>query len=442
VILFDNGGNELKKYNILIFPAGSEIALEIYDSLKYNLHFNVFGASGKPDHAKYSYPLDHYIEGEDLYITGNNFTQNFNKVLETYNIDYIFPTHDSVALYLSEHQHLVHATLICSDQKTTRIARSKKKIYQALKGCPFIPHIFDRIDEIMEYPVFLKPDIGEGGMNTWIANNRVELNDICSKVDDLIVSEYLPGEEFSIDCFTNREGELLFVGPRTRQRVTIGISFHSERIPLSKEILEIAHKLNEYFSFRGAWFFQVKTDKAGQPKLMEFAIRQASTMGLYRQLGVNFALLSLFDFIGYDVKVLLNDYEIVLDRCLHNEYKLSYDYNRIYVDFDDTLIMNDKVNTLLMRLIYQCINSNKQVILLTKHACDLDESLSKYRIGRELFDEIILIKPEDKKADYIVTSKAIFIDNYFPERLYVKEICNIPVFDVDAIECLIDSSAL
>ena len=100
------------------------------------------------------------------------------------------------------------------------------------------------------------------------------------------------------------------------------------------------------------------------------------------------------------------------------------------------------VNTMLMRLIYQCINLNKEVILLTKHAYDLNKSLAKYRINSDLFDDIILVEPDKLKADYIDEVNAVFIDNHFPERLSVKEKCNIPVFDVDAIECLINSDLL
>jgi hypothetical protein len=64
-----------EKINVLIFPAGSEIGMEIFHSLKYNLHFNVFGASGKSDHAKYIYNTDNYFEDE-FYISNDNFIEN------------------------------------------------------------------------------------------------------------------------------------------------------------------------------------------------------------------------------------------------------------------------------------------------------------------------------------------------------------------------------
>ena len=83
------------------------------------------------------------------------------------------------------------------------------------------------------------------------------------------------------------------------------------------------------------------------------------------------------------------------------------------------------------------MNESKKIILLTKHAWDLHEVLARHRISRELFDEIILIETRKLTTDYIEKSKSIFISNNFPGRVSVKEICNIPVFDVDAIECLI-----
>ena len=192
----------------------------------------------------------------------------------------------------------------------------------------------------------------------------------------------------------------------------------------------------------GSWFFQVKENEERELKLMEFSVRQAGTMTFFRQLGVNFAALSLFDSMGYDVTVLFNDYDLILDRSLKNNFRLNYEYNTLYIDFDDTLIVDSKVNTTLIKLIYQSINQTKKIVLLTKHAYDLEESLLKYRISKELFDEIIILEPSKSKADYITEPESVFIDNYFPERLSVREKCNIPVFDVDAIECLINSNEI
>ena len=148
-------------------------------------------------------------------------------------------------------------------------------------------------------------------------------------------------------------------------------------------------------------------------------------------------MLSLFDFMGYKVEIICNDTDMSLDRGIETLFRVPYDYECAYIDYDDTLIVNGQVNTDLMKYIYQCINEGIRVVLLTAHEGDLDESMNAHRIQRELFDEIITVSPGVRKSGYIQSSKAVFIDNYFPERLDVSRKIKIPVFDVDAFSCLI-----
>ena len=51
------------KIHILIFPAGAENRMDIYDSLRRNRDFEIYGASSKRDHAISIYPADHYLIG-------------------------------------------------------------------------------------------------------------------------------------------------------------------------------------------------------------------------------------------------------------------------------------------------------------------------------------------------------------------------------------------
>jgi hypothetical protein len=422
--------------NVLIFPAGAENALEIYYSLRYNVHLDVFGASGKPDHASFIYPPDHYLEG-DFYITSKKFLENFNFLLAQYKIDIVIPTHDSIAKYMAENRDLIKAKILVSNIKTAQTCREKRLTYDLFSGQNFCPKVFKKPGQIDQFPVFLKPNSGEGSKGTFLAQS---LEDVVSRISsdpDLLICEYLPGEELTVDCFSSRNRELLFVGPRTRERVQIGISFHSESVKLTDEIFQIASIINVSLEFRGAWFFQVKKDKNSKFKLMEISARQAGTMALYRQLGVNFALLTIFDAMDMDVKILRNPFDIQLDRCLHNRYNMDFEYQNIYVDFDDTIIINGKVNDLMMQFLYQASNSGKKLILITKHEFNVLETISFHKIALNLFDEIIRIPLGEEKSRYINPHKAIFIDNHFLERKMVLEKYGIPVFDVDAIECLI-----
>ena len=425
-----------KKINVLVFPAGSEVGLEIFNSLKYNLHINIFGLTAKPDHAKYIYESSRYIE-QDLYISDPAFIDKFNAVLDQNRIDVIFPTHDSVALYLAEFNMKISAKVLTSPYETAKVAREKKLTFDLFSKFDFCPEIFSFPYKHISYPVFLKPNIGQGGQGTQTAHSKAELEKFLESDESLLVCEYLPGEELTVDCFTNKKGQLLFIGPRVRARTQMGISFNTQSVSLTAEIEQIAETINNTLAFRGSWFLQLKKDQSGSFKLLEFAARQSSTMGLYRQLGVNFALLTVFDALDKEVKIIQNDFSITLDRCLQNRYKLSIDYSRVYIDYDDTLIVNDKVNYIALQYIYQCKNEGISVSLITKHAYNLAESFEKHYIAASIFDEIILLHADDEKYKFISPKHSIFIDNYFFDREKVSTYLNIPVFDVDAIESLI-----
>jgi predicted ATP-grasp superfamily ATP-dependent carboligase len=425
------------KINVLIFPAGAENALEIYYSLRYNLHLDVFGASGKPDHAGFIYPPDHYIEG-NFYITSPSFLDDFNLLLKKYKIDIVIPTHDTIALFMAENRPLIQAKIIVSDSQTARLCREKKLTYALMAGYDFCPQVYKRLQDIPSFPVFLKPNRGEGSKGTFIAQSMDEVVARTSVNPELLICEYLPGQELTVDCFTNKKQELLFVGPRTRERVQMGISFHSESVELTEEIQRIARIINSKLELRGAWFFQVKQDRDSQYKLLEISARQAGTMALYRQVGVNFALLSIFDLMDVDISILKNRLDIKMDRCLHNRYHFNYKYDDVYVDFDDTIIVEGKVNDFLMQYLYQATNCGKKLHLITRHELNISETLKAYKIAENLFDEIILLSPMEKKSDHIQPQKAIFIDNHFSERKLISERFGIPVFDVDAVECLVN----
>jgi len=426
------------KHNVLIFPAGSEIGLEIYNALKYSHHVEVFGASGKSDHASFIYEEGRYVEDESLYVDQVHFIERLNGHLRRLNIEFIYPTHDTIANFLAEHQAQLTARVITSCAETNLIARSKRKTYTLFRSFEFCPDVFVAPYPDLPFPVFLKPDEGQGGKESARADDEQDLAFYLHKSPALLVIEHLPGEELSVDCFTDFNGELMFIGPRTRERVQMGISFRSTAVEVTDEIRRIAQAINAMASLNGAWFFQIKQDRNGRFKLLEFAPRQSSTMGLYRHAGVNFALLSLFNALEIPVQILQNDYRVQLDRCLHNRYKADLSFSRVYVDFDETVIVDNRVHDRVMAFLYQCRNHGIKLVLLTKHHYDIRETLHRFGIAWNLFAEIIQLADDKHKWDFIDPEGAIFIDNYWFDRRDVKEKLGIPVFDVDAVECLLN----
>ncbi|KZX11414.1 ATP-grasp domain-containing protein [Methanobrevibacter oralis] len=436
--------------NVLVFPCGSEIGLEINNALKYCKDFVLFGGSSIDDHGKYVY--NNYIPNIP-FIDDDNFLEFINSVIEKYSIDLIYPAHDDVVLKLAQLKNQLNAHVVVSNDRTCDICRSKSKTYDFFKDENFIPKYYDikkddfysdekaeKINKVLdkEFPIFLKPDVGQGAKGVAIANNFDDLKRHFNENPGLIAVEYLPYEEYTIDCFSSND-RLLYCEKRERIRVKDGISVNATTIKTEQIIKDIAKKINSKLSFDGAWFFQLKKDKNNQYKLLEIAPRIAGTMALHRNTGINFPLLTLYSHLGIDVNVMTNDNKLTIDRALMNRFKYEINYNRVYLDFDDTVFVKGKVNTFLMMFLYQCVNEDKEIILITKHVKNIKETLKELKIDINLFNDIISLTKDDEKYKFIDSSVAsIFIDDSFSERFSISDKLNIPVFDLDAIESLIN----
>lgn len=422
------------KKNVLIFPAGAENALEIHASLRHSVHFKVYGGSSVEDHARFAY--DNYIGGMPM-LADPDFLAGLNEIIRTHAIELIFPTHDTVAQFMAEHRDEIEATVVTADARTALICREKRRTFALFQDEDFCPEVFPEAEAVSAFPVFVKPSIGEGGKGAKLIRDRESLAAATAANADLIICEWLPGDEFTVDCFTDRRGQLLFAGPRSRDRVKMGISFASRTAPLTDEIAAIAEAINDRLDFRGLWFFQLKRAGDGRLKLLEISTRLAGTMSVYRQLGVNFSLLSAFDALGRDVTILVNNLPLALDRCLLARYRVDYPYDTVFIDYDDTIVHEGQVNELVMRFLYQCANRRIRRVLVTRHAGDLAAHMRAHGIAAELFDEIRHLQEGEPKSAQVSGPRAVFIDNHFPERLDVQRNCGIPVFDVDAVEALV-----
>lgn len=423
------------KKNILVFPCGSEIGLDIYSSVCYSTYFHLIGGSSVDDHGKFVY--EDYIPNIP-FANSSDFIPAMAKIVKERNIEAIYPAMDLVITILKEHEKELGCKVVASPVETTQISLSKELTYKKLDGSVHIPKVFSPLNvPVDEFPVFAKPKIGYGAKGTKKLCNQDEVNSFVKGKDDLLIVEYLPGEEYTVDCFTDREGHLLFSAARKRNRVKDGISVNTFFVDNQDEFTSIAEVINSKIEFRGAWFYQVKRNKAGELCLLEIASRLGGSSLLSRAIGVNFALLSLFDIFDYNVGITKNDYKVELDRALESRYKTNLVFDSVYCDYDDCLILEKEyINVELVKFLYKCINEGKKVYLLSKHEGNLKQELEKFRLNH-LFDEVMHIEKEADKADYIKEKKSIFIDDSNAERVNIKSKLGIAVFSPDMIDVLI-----
>jgi len=419
--------------NILVLPGGTEIGMEIWRALKDCKEIRLYAASSDDAHHDPYVFARHFLVPD---VHEPTWLETLNEVLAEQKIHYVFPAHDDVALSLAECASRLRAGIVSSPLKTCRTARSKIATYECLRGVVPLPVVYDDPASISEFPVFVKPDIGQGSGDVHLILNMEQLFRCLAAPKRYVVTEYLPGEEFTIDCFSDRERGLLFCSGRTRSRTRSGISMKSRLV--HEEIFHgYAASISKKMEFHGAWFFQMKKDRQGKLKLLEVAPRIAGTMALNRVRGVNFPLLSIYEQERIPVQIMMNQVDVEIDRALVNRYRHNVRYRTVYVDLDDTLILHGRVNTALVQFLYQCVNESIRLVLLSRHDGNVERTLQLHRLG-SLFDAVIQIDRKASKADYIREADAILIDDSFRERMDVHCRLGIMTFDCSMIEMLLD----
>jgi hypothetical protein len=404
--------------------------------LSHSTFCHLVGGGSVADHG--SYAFDDYIGGLP-FIDDERLLSAIQQIAAERHIDFIFPAHDSaVTLFARWAQDgaIGDVRVVTSPYDTCKVARSKSETYGRLRDAVSTPLMYGTALEVPGYPVFLKPDVGQGSKGIHKATNRRELDYWLASDPTLLILEYLPGREFTVDCFTDRHGHLKFAGARVRTRIMNGISVSTTKIQDSRFDV-LAERINATLRFRGPWFFQMKERANGELVLMEIAARVAGASCYHRILGVNLPLLALFDSMDHDVDVFENPVTLEMDRQLQNRYKIGYAFGTVYVDLDDTLVEDGKVNHRMLGALYSLKSQAKTLCLLTRHLARHGEPaqalLKSLFIDPALFDVITEVSSADRKSNHVTRTGAIFIDDSFSERKDVAQNAGIPVFDVNQI---------
>jgi hypothetical protein len=430
--------------NILVFPAASGVGQEIYNALKYHKDINVYGAnSGSINPGSILYG-EKYIGEAPQMIHTDTCIEWLNSIIMLYNIQCIFPAYDDAQLWLKLHETKLHnVRIVTSPLYTVQICRSKKRTYELFDNILRCPTMYPTVESILDkYPVFIKPQCGEGSKGCHIISSKSDM--INTLTPEHIILEYLPGDEYTVDCFTDASGIVSFVGARMRSLTRSGISILTECVhDTNNEFRNMTYKINNTLQLVGSWFFQVKRDTIGELCLMEIAPRIAGAMFLYRELGINFPLLSIYAHMEYPTTILAPSISRAVGCKIYNNYfhvpkSFAESICGLYIDLDDTLISHSEyVNPYMISLLYEAKTAQLPVFLITRHKGNIETTLEKACIHKRLFTEIIHIENTSSKKIFIKNKPAIFIDDSFSERKDVSSE-DIHVFDIDAYDIVRD----
>lgn len=117
---------------------------------------------------------------------------------------------------------------------------------------------------------------------------------------ELLVTEYLPGPEYTIDVFRGKHGSVVI--PRLRGAIRSGITFDAT-IDFRPDLIDYSKKLAESLNLLYCFGFQFKFSAENIPKLLESNPRVQGTMVVDVFTGFNVIYYSIVEALGKPVKV-------------------------------------------------------------------------------------------------------------------------------------------
>jgi carbamoyl-phosphate synthase large subunit len=113
----------------------------------------------------------------------------------------------------------------------------------------------------------------------------------------MLVQEFLPGEEYSVDVLAASDGRFVAAVPRARLKVDSGVAVTARTLH-DRELEDLARRVATQIGLRYAANIQFRRNANGTPVLLEVNARFPGTMPLTVESGVNMPLLALRDVLG------------------------------------------------------------------------------------------------------------------------------------------------
>lgn len=117
-----------------------------------------------------------------------------------------------------------------------------------------------------------------------------------SQWPELLLCEYLPGAEYSVDAFIGEKYEIAI--PRERVQIRSGISFVTKIDMAQKEMIEQTLIAAKKMGLKGVFGFQFKLDVEGKAKVLECNPRIQGTMVASVMAGQNVIWMAVKELLG------------------------------------------------------------------------------------------------------------------------------------------------
>ena len=168
------------------------------------------------------------------------------------------------------------------------------------------------------YPAVVKPRRGSGSRGVIIVDSAAELAAL-DRSPALIVQEFLPGEEYSVDVLADASGHVIASVPRLRARVDSGVSVGGRTVH-DPEVERFGRVVAQATGVTYVANVQCRRDVDGVPALLEVNPRMPGTLGLTIASGVDMPRLALAVLLGRPVPAHLDFCERAVVRFLDEHF--------------------------------------------------------------------------------------------------------------------------
>lgn len=320
---------------LLLTGAGSPAAPGVIKSLRgaNKFDFRIIGIDCNPGATGFHMVDRFYVtpRAED-----EAFIPSVLEICKIERIDLLFSLVTSELVKLSLHSNefrMQGTSLLLSEAETIRQTIHKGMLFERLKAFAIAVPDFEAVHDVDMFkkaidnlgfpkrPVCFKPAISDGSRGFHILDAQadrfrsifedkpnsayISYTELLANIEgrgslpELIVMEYMPNEEYSVDILADH-GNVLVAVPRLREGITSGITTKSI-IKNEADIIRYASEIVEKLRLHGIIGVQVRRDVKGDPKIVEINPRIQGTIVHCTAAGVNIPLLGVKQALGIPI---------------------------------------------------------------------------------------------------------------------------------------------
>jgi len=264
-----------------------------------------------------------------------NFVKTLWKVCEKHKIKFLIPTVDSellpIALAQAEFEKRGIKIALC-DIETLKLCRDKYALITKLRDHVPVPETVlltsKTSAQIRKFPLFVKPRISAGSHGAVIIKRKSDLSNL-PKDGSLMLQEFLPGTEYSVDAYVRANGVILAVVPRERLKTDSGIAVAARTVHLP-EVIDVATRVLKNTQVRYVANIQLKRSSDGVLKLLEINPRFPGALPLTAKAGIDLPKLLVAEVSGKSLPDhLLPFKEVAVVRYLTEHYLAPREINQL-----------------------------------------------------------------------------------------------------------------